>query len=64
MTIPIGSKRRFTLAYTRRVGVSAVTWCKGFELDPPSDEDGGAGVREPARPLRPSGAGSVALPLE
>jgi hypothetical protein len=64
LTIPLGTKRRVTVAYTRRAGVHAVAWRKGFEVDPPFGDDGGAGVREPARPIRPSGAGSVALPLE
>ena len=64
LTIPLGTKRRLTVAYSRRVGVNAVTWRKGFEVDPPAGDDGGAGVREPARPLRPSGADGIALPLE
>jgi hypothetical protein len=64
LTIPLGTKRRLTLAVTRSHGMSAVAWRRGFEIDRPGDENGGAGVREPRRPIRPSGAGGVSLPLE
>jgi hypothetical protein len=64
LTIPLGIKRRLSLAVTRRAGMSAVAWRKDFRVDPRADDEGGAGVREPARPIRPAGAGSVALPLD
>jgi hypothetical protein len=65
LTIPLGTKRRLTFAWTRRGGMSAATWRKDFPSDPPhGDDEGGAGVREPLRPVRPSGTGSVALPLD
>jgi hypothetical protein len=64
LTIPLGVKRRFTFALTRRGGISAAAWRKDFPVDRPRDDEGGAGVREPARPLRPSSSGSVALPLD
>jgi hypothetical protein len=64
LTIPLGVKRRLTFALTRRGGVAAAAWRKDFRADPPPDDEGGAGVREPARPIRPAGAGSVALPLD
>jgi hypothetical protein len=64
LTIPLGTKRRLTLAYTRRVGVSAIAWRRDFRVDPPDEREGGAGVREPARPIRPAGSGAIALPMD
>ena len=64
LTIPLGAKRRLSVALTRRGGVSAASWRKDFPIVARPDDEGGAGVREPARPIRPAGSGSVALPLD
>jgi hypothetical protein len=64
LTIPLGSKRRVSVAFTRRAGVSAAKWHKDFLAEPPRDEEGGAGVREPSRPIRPAGTDAIALPLD
>jgi hypothetical protein len=63
VTIPLGTKRRVTVALTPRVRLSAVTWRKDFRIDPPDEPEGGAGVREPRRPIPPAGSGSLAVPL-
>jgi hypothetical protein len=69
VTLPIGPVRRLTIAWTRRAGLRAGFWRRERYLAtwgtlPPwfdRGDDGGAGVREPRRPLPSDRGGALGL---
>ena len=66
VTVPLGTRRRFSIGHTREVGWWAVTWRKPSDLDwllgRPDDEPPDGGVREPRRPPLTPRSGAAVLP--
>jgi len=64
VTVPLPAARRLTVA--RSAGTFRwVLWKEDLRVPPDwADPPGGAGVREPRRPILPRRGAAVALPLE